>query len=318
MPRNFRTRNTGGGTTTDRILRYNTAAAEARLRRIESTRQSAAVPMQISLPVAARGTELKTFDLKLNAPTGITGAGDLPAVDTMHFAEPGAAFTGMTCLNEVLQGANFNNRIGSKIRLASVNLRFTPSMLSTAAGTVGLIRCMLVYDTQPNGIHPDITDIIASAGAPVSFYSQQNIINMKRFKIIREEFFSLDVADHSGWCVQWYNKINYETDFIQTGTGIGDIAHGALYFIAFRARAHSLLVLSQKFRRVRIRRQPLLSVAHSLLGLTKQRLFAPIIALFYRNFHSMSSLSENRRYAKSSTFGTRWCKSLVAGAEVAL
>jgi len=61
--------------------------------------------------------EVKTFDCMVTPP-----AANLPLVAAAASGEPGAAFVGITEINDVRQGAAFYNRIGSKIVIRSVEL----------------------------------------------------------------------------------------------------------------------------------------------------------------------------------------------------
>jgi len=75
-------------------------------------------------------TEVKTFDCHVTVP-----AANLPLVTGAAGGEPTAAFVGITELNDIRQGAGFNNRIGAKVVIKSVELTaevFSPT--STAQG----------------------------------------------------------------------------------------------------------------------------------------------------------------------------------------
>lgn len=61
--------------------------------------------------------EVKTFDVTVTAP-----AANLPAVAAAAGGEPGAAFVGITEINDVQQGAALYNRVGAKIVIRSVEL----------------------------------------------------------------------------------------------------------------------------------------------------------------------------------------------------
>jgi len=70
-------------------------------------------------------TEIKTFDCHVTVP-----AANLPIVTAAAGGEPTAAFVGITELNDVRQGAGFNQRIGAKIVVKSVELTGEVLLLS--------------------------------------------------------------------------------------------------------------------------------------------------------------------------------------------
>lgn len=146
-------------------------------------------------------------------------------------AEPAAAFAGMTEINCVPQGATVANRIGNKIVIKSIHVR---SALVALAGVQGEARLMLVYDKQPNGAFPAITDIITSQplGAATA-YSGVNIANKSRFQMIRDQFFNLDGAQSLVHSVNWYCKGRFDAEFGANAGNIGDFRTGSLLLVAF-------------------------------------------------------------------------------------
>lgn len=91
-------------------------------------------------------------------------------------------------LNGVQAGAAFYNRVGSRIEMKSVHLRGYIRNITTGIDDVG--RIMVVYDRQPNGSFPNITDIIQSrdnAGATGnSGIAPVNLDQRDRFVILRD------------------------------------------------------------------------------------------------------------------------------------
>lgn len=77
------------------------------------------IVMVAQRPVQAAGSraEVKTFDCHITVP-----AANLPLVTAAAGGEPTAAFVGITEINDVRQGAGFNQRIGAKIVVKSVEL----------------------------------------------------------------------------------------------------------------------------------------------------------------------------------------------------
>lgn len=138
----------------------------------------------------------------------------------------------VTLLNGVATGTDFNNRIGRKTVLRSLNIigHLIPQD-SAVANT--LCRLIVVYDQQPNGAAPAITDVLDTADSR----SQLNLNNRDRFKVLVNHMVALSdnaanqVGSPSTSLVSIYRKINMETIFSGTGATAASIASGALFMI---------------------------------------------------------------------------------------
>lgn len=172
-------------------------------------------------------TEVKTFDCMVTVP-----AAGIPLVAAAAGAEPGAAFVGITELNCIRQGAAFQNRIGAKVVMKSVE--FTGELYSPGGATRGPFRLLLVYDRQPNGAFPAITDILYDQPAAAVYYgSGVNMTNKSRFAVLRDLRLTLDPADTQTRLVHTYSKVRLETEYGGDAGTIADIRTGALYLVAF-------------------------------------------------------------------------------------
>lgn len=160
---------------------------------------------------------------------------DLHTIGDVAFAEPATAFNGMTCLNEVTPGSAVYSRIGSKIIIRSVQVSATVVADATTLNTS--VRCMLVYDRQPNGVAPGIFDILSALPAPTnnSMYLGINITNKSRFQVIRDQIAEITTGGGSVAVVKWFCKGRWEVEFKNNAGTIGDISTGALYLIAFQS-----------------------------------------------------------------------------------
>lgn len=97
------------------------------------------------------------------------------------------------CLPTV--GADMTNRIGRKIRVESLYVRGslavqaavqTPLTLNNVPAQAA--RMIILWDAQPNGALPAVTDVLATS----SPYSQLNLNNRERFKILADKVFTFD------------------------------------------------------------------------------------------------------------------------------
>lgn len=91
-----------------------------------------------------------------------------------------------------LNGAAFYNRIGTRTRAVSLELRgcIEPSNVNETVVNAGFARVAIVYDRQPNGSFPKYDDIFTdydSAGSTASgAFSGVNMNNRDRFLVLRD------------------------------------------------------------------------------------------------------------------------------------
>lgn len=177
--------------------------------------------------------EVKYFDQSIVLPA-VAPIWNAPVV----YAAPSAAFTGMTVLNLIRQGSSAFTRIGNKVVIKSIDLKLMICCDDIAATAgVSCARICLIYDRQPNGAAPAITDVFYSdpAGALTAF-SGLNMRNKSRFSIIRDQFVPTDPAGPSGTMVHLYCHGRWETEFKATTVGddIGDIATGSILLFVYK------------------------------------------------------------------------------------
>ena len=151
-------------------------------------------------------------------------------------------------------GSDFNNRIGRKCVLKSVYLKWRcfPNYIEEPQAAIydapfkipqSMVRILLVWDTNPNGVVPTIEDILqkTSTNVPDPF-SFINMNNRDRFRILLDkvhQFTAIIKSDdkvatsigaNQTWNGKKFKKLNLETIFNSTSAGtIGDISSGALY-----------------------------------------------------------------------------------------
>jgi len=220
-----------------------------------SFQQSRAAQGVIGRSPATRGSRTRGVEIK---------AVDMPAInaggDTISKI-PSTTST-FDLLNGVQEGASFYNRIGRRTHMKSIHLtgQFYPN---TNAGVAApdLVRLMLVYDRQPNGNFPAISDLLLDYGNDgTSFttnFSKMNLNNVERFAILRDERIALGpttAADSTASLfagqmvpgkagqnlINWYVPLkDLETHYKSTTNpaAIGDIATGGLYLVTFGSTA---------------------------------------------------------------------------------
>jgi len=173
------------------------------------------------------GYEVKSFDQQITIP-----AANLPVFAGVAGVEPAVAFTGMTEINCIQQGATVAQRIGNKVVVRSIHIRAVFS--GTAGAPVGSMRWMIVYDKQPNGAFPLIGDILTDqpAGAGTAL-SSINIANKSRFLMIRDQFETIDIGSSTIKVVNQHCKGRWEVEYGATVGNIGDFRTGSILFLAW-------------------------------------------------------------------------------------
>lgn len=200
-------------------------------------------PMAVSAPSMSRKIglrEVKGFDCVL-----WTAANGIQAWTTpLSFTEPGhAGFNGITCVNEVTQGANYYQRVGTKIVIKSIQLRF--SVQAGAQTDCYTVRWALIYDRQTNGTAgagPILGDIFQQNGVVgTNVDTGVNLQNRSRFVILRDRM--VDINAGAGLCrsVNEFVKCRFDTEYSTNNGNIGDIRTGSLLFVCGIGTALSVL-----------------------------------------------------------------------------
>lgn len=204
--------------------------------------------------------EVKTFDCNYNITTSPTEDQQSNNGKMINFADSGR----FRCINLPSEGSAFYNRIGRKISMKSIRVKYHllpfggPNALDTT------YRVMIVYDRQTNGSFPQGTDIITSKPGTLNsdslVHGFLNMANSERFTVLMDKwhyFPSNDSSvgtfgglnqsiamtiDFTGLGVQdrFVKLKGLETTFKASSTSgdgasgaIGDIATGGLYIVAF-------------------------------------------------------------------------------------
>lgn len=187
----------------------------------------------------------------------------------------------MTTLNLVQQGSGSYNRVGRKVKLHSIMLKIhaehTSSQLTTTGNLEGnVLRCILVWDKQPNGVLPTFDTIFGNtdqAGTESSgVFDSLRYDNTARFSVLMDKVRTVNPQMNNGtaggtqnYCITdvWFKKYiklgNRETVYGSTNNPltIADVQNGALYLI-YRAATNTVgqnefVVKSDSIARLRYR-----------------------------------------------------------------
>jgi len=137
-----------------------------------------------------------------------------------------ATFSTGQLLTTILQGADASNRIGRKITIKSLLLRYG-IRLGATSGFGTAVRTLVVYDKQANATAPVITDILLFD----EFHAPNNLSNRDRFVTIFDSISKqIAVGGNAAECDVLYKRLNLETIY-NTGTdaAIGSISSGSIY-----------------------------------------------------------------------------------------
>jgi len=154
-----------------------------------------------------------------------------------------AAFTAPAILlNGCASGSTATTRIGRKITMKSLYIRYNFAMAATSTQG-GALRILVVYDKQANATAPAFTDILFED----KFLSPNNLSNRDRFVTIADVVTDQIAVNGSPACAGViYRKINLETMFNTGSVGtIGDITSGSLYLLV--AQSGGILVANPTF-----------------------------------------------------------------------
>lgn len=145
----------------------------------------------------------------------------------------------LTLINGTQNGTAYHNRVGTVISIRSVEMRI--HFISTAGTGVDQIqRYSLVLDRQPNGTAPYFSDIYRMTGGYSSYISLRNLENRKRFKILWDRTYNINVNTGTNYNKYLYIKFRrpIKTTYNAGNVGdIGDISSNSLYFVRVGSQA---------------------------------------------------------------------------------
>lgn len=147
-----------------------------------------------------------------------------PGFGTQTFTTPGLL------LNGCAPGSSAETRIGRKITMKSIYIRYSysRSAATMTGGSPG--RILIVYDKQSNAAAPAITDILLAD----DYHSMNNLSNRDRFITLFDSV-TEPISDTNNVCVgdTLYKGMNLDVMFNGGNAGtIGDITSGAIYAFA--------------------------------------------------------------------------------------
>jgi len=181
--------------------------------------------------------------------------GEMKFVDTIvntNVTHSVSTFGNGTLLNGLAVGSTASQRIGRKVTLKSLLIRYSFAVQNATTWATPL-RILVVYDKQANATAPAITDILLTD----NFNSQNNLSNRDRFVTLVDQITdNIGGGDNAANYViadTLFKRINLETMFNDGNAGtIGDITSGSIYmFVAGTNRLNGADLLQDTKVRVR-------------------------------------------------------------------
>lgn len=119
-------------------------------------------------------------------------------------------------------------RLGERVVLKSIHVKGNVQLGETAviAQSYGVLRLLIVLDTQANGAFPAIGDILQSPTAydVVSFYALEN---SQRFRVLWDRTFDLDARNGNGtnsggrmMSFKFNKRVNIPIHFSNSASGV--------------------------------------------------------------------------------------------------
>lgn len=147
-------------------------------------------------------------------------------------------------LNGISTGTGPSNRIGTKIKMKSVDIRLEFRVNSPERGsdsTPGAVGYMLVLDTQPNGATFAYSDLFTTLGSEFFATSMINLNNRSRFKILARGMKALGGYSNTGDLIysggpfavtfKKHKRLYRQVQYQGIDSSIASISSNALYLI---------------------------------------------------------------------------------------
>lgn len=140
--------------------------------------------------------EIKTVDHTFEAAYANPYVPDILAKTALN-----ASTTGVLQALMIQQGVGTNQRVGNSCSLKSLRLRFRLVNIDDILVNT-MVRMLVVYDRQPNGAYPNLSNILANineAGTVSAFDpdGDLNVNNMERFTVLMDEWHIVPAVDNN-------------------------------------------------------------------------------------------------------------------------
>ena len=178
----------------------------------EAKRQKKTVPLTRMVNTVRGGPELKNFDTQQTLSVPLAGT-----------------FVRSTLLNAVPQGLTANTRIGRKMRMTQLVLRWEYVMNAGIGG--GPCRIKIFYDKQASGSTPTATDVLEID----NFLGQNNLAQADRFVTLLD-MITPPLSTANNLAVGGVEKRSFDLEQLWSGAATGtaaDVITGSIWLMAW-------------------------------------------------------------------------------------
>lgn len=147
----------------------------------------------------------------------------------------------VVCLNNIPQGTSDKQRVGAKITIKNINVRYSCNLDPVAgSGAVGgNARVMIVLDKQANGAQATVIDVLKDReGAKNNLLVYRNLDNDERFQVLYDKFTNLNynmsqtlTNEHVGPVKKINKKVNIPISFSSVSGEITEIRSNNLFLL---------------------------------------------------------------------------------------
>lgn len=193
--------------------------------------RSGSISAPFKKPRKATQTKMTGYNF---LPTRVSAKGELKDKTTQFTNRIVAAQTTATTASTLMtmaQGTAATERVGRRIVMKSLWVRWVLSMAATSAGNSG-VRILIVYDKQTNGAAAATTDVVDTD----VIQSFKNLGNERRFITLMDEHIEcLGTQGPQSVFGQRYIKMNLPAEFNSGTTGaISDVQTGSLLMFVWQ------------------------------------------------------------------------------------
>lgn len=131
-------------------------------------------------------------------------------------------------LNLCSQGTSVTTREGNSVKNKSLAGKYTAYWNTASVQTFQWIRFMIIHDSQPNGVLPNINTILQT----VNYLSPKNDAGRQRYRTLHDKTFCVSQQGNPNIEQDIYFKLGDHTNYGLGNAGtIADISTGAYYLV---------------------------------------------------------------------------------------
>ncbi len=135
----------------------------------------------------------------------------------------------ITLINGLVQGTTSTTRLGDTTRVSMLELNLRSAIATTSTTGYAIFRVMVVRDNQPNGATFSAGNLL---NTPTNVLSATTMSNCKRFNVIDDQMFVLDLNGPEAFLYRKVYNIDFHPEYGLGNAGtIADISKNALFLV---------------------------------------------------------------------------------------